>query len=89
METDKIIGIIASVATAVSLLPQLIKLLKEKKSDNISYGMISILFVGLILWITYGVMKEDWIIVISNSVSLLLNILIVIFSIKYTKKTFV
>ena len=89
METDKIIGIIASVATAVSLLPQLIKLLKEKKSDNISYGMISILFVGLILWITYGVMKEDWIIVISNSVSLLLNILIVIFSVKYTKKTFV
>ena len=89
METDKIIGIIASVATAVSLLPQLIKLLKEKKSDNISYGMISILFVGLILWITYGVMKEDWIIVISNSVSLLLNILIVIFSVKYTKKNFV
>jgi len=84
-QVTQIIGIAASVFTGISLLPQLIKLLKEKKAENVSFGMIAILFVGLILWITYGVFKKDLIIIIANSFSLIINVLIVIFSIIYKK----
>ena len=81
-----IIGVTASACTAFSLLPQLIKLLKEKEAENISLGMLAILFAGLGLWIYYGVLKKDWIIIISNSISFILNVVLVFFAIKYKKK---
>ena len=85
MEFTTIVGLIASIFTGVSLIPQLIKILKEKKAEAISLGMLAVLFIGLCGWVYYGILKEDWIIIIANSFSLLVNILITIFSIKYKK----
>lgn len=80
-----VIGIAASIFTATSLVPQLIKLMKSKKSEDVSLWMLAILFTGLALWVYYGVLKEDWIIVISNAFSLLVNMAIMVLSIRYKK----
>jgi MtN3 and saliva related transmembrane protein len=85
MDTVTLVGLIASIFTGISLLPQLIKIIKEKKAGAISYGMLATLFAGLCAWIVYGLLKTDWIIIISNSFSLLINIVISIFSVKYKK----
>lgn len=83
MGVETRIGIIASVFTGIALLPQLIKIIKEKKSVGVSFLMLSSMFVGISLWIWYGFMKDDYIIIISNAFSLIVNILIVLLSIKY------
>jgi MtN3 and saliva related transmembrane protein len=83
MNTASIIGISASVFTATSLIPQLIKLIKEKKAEDISMGMLIVLMLGLMLWVWYGFVKEDWIIIISNSFSLFTNFLTIGLSLKY------
>jgi MtN3 and saliva related transmembrane protein len=85
MNITNIIGVCASAGTAISMLPQLIKLCREKKADDLSLPMLAILFVGLSLWIWYGIRREDPIIIISNAISLSLNISIVILSLKYRK----
>ncbi len=85
MSFQSIIGIIASVFTACSLLPQLVKLLKEKKAENVSMGMLLVLFVGLAFWVYYGVLKSDLIIIISNAFSLVVNVTVMIVSLKYKK----
>lgn len=77
------IGIGAGVFTAISLLPQLFKIIKEKKADDISYFMLFILLAGLCGWIWYGLLKEDYPLIITNSFSLLVNLLIIVFSIRY------
>ena len=77
------IGLFAGICTAISLFPQLLKIIREKKANAISYGMLSILMLGLISWIIYGSVKSDYPIILTNSVSLILNILIVIFTVKY------
>lgn len=87
MDTTQLIGIAASVGTGLYLLPQLIKLFKEKKSEQLSVGMMAVLLGGLILWIYYGIRKEDPIIIISNVVSLVLNISILVLTMKYSRKT--
>ncbi len=87
MNTETIIGIVASVFTALSLLPQLIKLAKEKKAENVSVGMLVVLFTGLVFWIIYGALKNDLIIIISNSFSLLINIITFCLMFKYKRKT--
>lgn len=86
METTQLIGIGASIGTGISLLPQLIKIVREKKAENVSLPMLGVLFAGLVLWVIYGIMKEDWIIIISNAVSMILNACTAILSIRYKKK---
>ena len=83
MELSTIIGVGASVCTSSALLPQVIKLLKEKKSENVSIGMLFILLAGLGLWIYYGILKEDYIIIVSNIFAVLVNLLTLILTGKY------
>lgn len=83
MQTITIVGLAASICTGTSMLPQLIKLIKSKKADDISYAMLTILMAGLALWVLYGFMKEDYIIIISNGFSFLVAALIVLFSVRY------
>ena len=85
MQIEAVIGIIAGVFTSVSLLPQLIKIVKEKKVEELSVGMFVSLMIGLVLWIIYGVLRKDSPIVITNAFSVSLNILILFFRYKYRK----
>ena len=77
------IGIAAGVLTSISLLPQLIKILKEKKAKDISIMYLLILLSGLCLWVWYGFLREDLPIIITNCVSVVLNVSILILGIKY------
>jgi MtN3 and saliva related transmembrane protein len=79
----QVIGIVAGVFTALSLLPQLIKLLKTKKAEDISLLYLVTLFCGISLWIWYGVLREDLPIILTNVVSLTLNALIFVLGLKY------
>lgn len=73
----------ASVFTAISMLPQLLRVIRVRNADGLSPLTISSLFVGVGLWTVYGIQKEDLIIAISNGFSLLitatLGILFIIF----------
>ena len=85
MDSTQIIGIAAGIFTATSLLPQVIKTLKEKKAEDVSLLMLLVLQAGLILWVIYGFKREDMPIIITNCFSLLVNITMVILRIRYKK----
>jgi MtN3 and saliva related transmembrane protein len=74
---------LAGIFTAISLLPQLIKIIKEKKANDISYFMLFILLTGLALWIYYGILRNDYPIIITNCFSFMVNALVIVFTIKY------
>jgi MtN3 and saliva related transmembrane protein len=84
MNITQIVGIIAGILTAISMLPQLIKMIKEKKAEDISILMLIVLLSGLSLWIVYGIMREDLPIIATNAFSVLINITLVILRIKYS-----
>lgn len=86
MALSTVVGILASVLTGVSLLPQLVKIFKEKRAESIAVGMLVLLFAGLSAWIYYGFLKNDWIIILSNSFSLVINIIIAILSVRYKNR---
>jgi MtN3 and saliva related transmembrane protein len=85
MDKTQIIGLAAGVFTATSLIPQVVKTWKEKKAENVSIIMLLILMTGLILWTIYGVKRNDLPIIITNSFSILVNIIMIILRIKYNK----
>jgi MtN3 and saliva related transmembrane protein len=80
------VGIVAGICTAASLCPQLFKIIRDKKAGEISYFMLFILLTGLAGWIWYGFLKTDYPILVTNMFSFLVNILIIIFTVKYKKR---
>ena len=85
MQWTQLIGLAAGICTATSLLPQVIKTIREKKVENISLLMLIVLMTGLILWIIYGIKRNDIPIMVTNSFSLLVNITMIVLRIRYKK----
>ncbi|RYZ29908.1 MAG: hypothetical protein EOO10_04660 [Chitinophagaceae bacterium] len=85
MNWTQIVGLFAGICTSSSLLPQLFKTVREKKADDISKWMLFVLLTGVATWVVYGVLREDMPIIITNSFSLLLNIIMIVLRIKYKK----
>jgi len=56
----------------VSYIPQVVKCWKTRKGGDLSLKMLLTLATGLALWVTYGLVNSDWVIVGANTVSLLL-----------------
>ena len=82
----EIVGLSAGIFTSVSLLPQLIKLIKHKKAEDISLFYLLILFIGLGLWIWYGVLRDDIPILVTNGFSLVLNGIVIFLGVKYKRR---
>jgi MtN3 and saliva related transmembrane protein len=81
----QIIGIGAGICTSISLLPQLVKLIRNKKAEDISLFYLIILFIGLALWIWYGILRQDVPIIATNACSIVLNVAILVLGIRYKK----
>ena len=84
--SSQYVGIAAGILTGISLLPQLVKLIREKKGESVSVGMLIVLLAGLSGWIWYGILKKDYPIIITNSFSMLTNIAILILSSIYSRR---
>jgi MtN3 and saliva related transmembrane protein len=80
------VGIAAGFCTAISLLPQVIKMVKQRKAEDISIVYLLILLVGLILWIVYGFLRKDIPVIATNSLSLVINLTTIVLGIKYKKE---
>jgi MtN3 and saliva related transmembrane protein len=79
-------GILAGVLTSTSILPQVIKKVREKKADDISMVMLIILLCGIVdrLW-NYEKRPPHH---FTNSFSFLINIVLIALRIKYKNRIF-
>jgi len=76
-------GLSAGLLTAISMLPQVIKTVQKKKAEEVSLWMLITLVSGVCLWILYGIEKSDYPIIITNSVSLIINFIMICLRHKY------
>jgi MtN3 and saliva related transmembrane protein len=85
MDLQQIIGLAAGTLTTVSFLPQLIRTVKTRSSRDLSVGMVCFFLVGIILWLTYGVMARAWPIILANGATLVLASILLVLVIRYRK----
>jgi len=83
---ENILGLIAGGITSVAMLPQLLKVLKEKNVEDLSLMMIIVLIVGLSLWVWYGVLKDELPIILSNAFAVLVNLALLTAYFRYREK---
>ena len=79
------IGILASIFSLSSTVPQIIKGVKTKKMDDVSVWLILSLIVGLSLWVIYGIGINDVVIVGGNTVGVSLNVVLLFLKFRYSR----
>jgi MtN3 and saliva related transmembrane protein len=72
MDINTIVGLAAASCTTVSYFPQLKKCWVTGSAGDLSLKMFSILATGIALWLTYGILQGDFVIIVANAVSLCL-----------------
>ncbi|MFT3793309.1 SemiSWEET family sugar transporter [Flavobacterium sp.] len=69
MDTISILGFTAALFTTLCNIPQLVKIIRTRKTQDVSALTYCVLLAGLILWTIYGILKTDWPVIIANAIS--------------------
>jgi MtN3 and saliva related transmembrane protein len=75
MDFTTLIGLAAAFCTTVSYYPQLKKCWATGSAGDLSLTMFITLSAGIGLWVVYGFLKSDFVIIIVVSLGLLMGIL--------------
>jgi len=68
---ESYLGFLAAFCTTIAFIPQAVKVYKSKHTKDISMGMFSLLNIGLVLWLWYGLIIESYPIIISNAITII------------------
>ncbi len=83
MRLTELVGYLAALLTTLSFLPQVHKIWRTKRADDISAPAFGAFSLGVVLWLIYGLALRSWPIVVANSVTLLLTITILALTARY------
>ena len=81
-----LIGFVAAFGTTFAFVPQLLKIIRTQKTDDISLIMYIIYIIGIVAWLVYGLLLNQLPIIIANIISFGFALTILIFKIKSIKK---
>jgi MtN3 and saliva related transmembrane protein len=77
-----IIGPVGKALTSLSYIPQVKKALPAGSTNDLSSKTLAVLATGLALWIGYGVLKSDYVIVVANAIGFALVATLIGFKIR-------
>jgi len=83
IDSYEIIGLIAAVLTTSAFVPQVIKAWRTKSTKSLSLPMYLIFFVGIMLWLIYGFHLNSLAMILSNIITGILALILIILKLKY------
>ncbi len=83
MDFYEVLGMIAAVITTASFLPQVYKTWKTKDVASLSLTMYVGIFIGLILWLIYGIYLNSLPMILANGITAVSALVLVIMKLKY------
>ena len=78
-----ILGLVAATCTTIAFIPQAVKTIKTRNTKDLSLCSYVLLVVGIILWLTYGVLMKDLPVIIANGVTFFFIFTILVLKIKH------
>jgi MtN3 and saliva related transmembrane protein len=79
------LGLFGAFLSSITFLPQVYKAWKTKSVGDLSIWMILILLANVSTWLIYGLIKNDFAIIIANSIILFLSLLMLFFKFNFKK----
>ncbi|MBP0723802.1 SemiSWEET transporter [Bacillus sp. RG28] len=81
--TITLLGVIAGILTSCSFIPQAYKVIKTKRTHDISIPMYCLCTLGVFFWIIYGLMIKDIAVLLTNIVTFVPTVIILILTLKF------
>jgi MtN3 and saliva related transmembrane protein len=69
MDYIQILGLAAAFFTTAANIPQAIKVIKTSSTKSLSALTYAMLFIGMALWVSYGIIRNDLPIILANSIA--------------------
>jgi MtN3 and saliva related transmembrane protein len=82
-----VVGFVAACCTTASYFPQISKCFRTGSAEDLSLKMLLILASGIALWVVYGILQSDLVIMIANAVSLLLLVVLLAFKLNEMRRS--
>ena len=83
MSLTEILGFLAAVCTTASFVPQVWHILKTRDTRALSLMMYLLFTVGVVLWLVYGIMIGSAPVIVANSITLVLALVILICKVRW------
>ncbi|NMW20385.1 MAG: SemiSWEET transporter [Chlorobiaceae bacterium] len=77
------LGYAAGIITTLAFLPQAIRIFRTRRTRDISLLWAFAMNIGIILWLLYGIAKNDLPIIAANSITLMLLMIILYCKVRY------
>jgi MtN3 and saliva related transmembrane protein len=71
------LGLVAGALTTAAWLPQIVRICRLRRAEEISWSYLVIFGLGISCWLAYGLIRSDLAIIWANAVTLVLLISIV------------
>lgn len=82
MDSTTIIGLVSAFLTTGAYVPQAVKTWRTRRTGDLSLSMFSMVFLGTVGWLVYGLLKDDLPIILANTVTLGTSFVILFFKVK-------
>ena len=86
LSSIELVGIVAACFTSTGLFPQIYKGIRTRRAQDVSWTMPAVIAVGTALWMVYGLLRADWIIVGANFVAFVTTVLLLIVKALYGRR---
>ena len=83
MTALQVLGLTAGTITSITFLPQVIQIWKTRSARDISMPMLFLLILGVTMWLVYGLLVWDAAIIYTNSMVLIMSLIMLVFKIKF------
>jgi MtN3 and saliva related transmembrane protein len=83
MAIEILVSAVAATLTTGAFVPQALHIIRHKDTRAISLYMYLAFAVGVLLWLLFGVLIDNWPVIISNAITLVLAIAIIAMKLKY------
>ena len=85
MDLKELLGFIGGLLTTGGLVPQVWRLFKLKSAHEISLTFVSLFVVGVLFWLSYGILLKLPSIILWNSITLVLGFSMLYAKLKYDR----
>ncbi|MDP1522622.1 SemiSWEET transporter [Methylotenera sp.] len=83
MNTSDLIGYFSAFLTTIAFVPQTLHSWKTRDLSGVSLPMYSLFSIGVLGWLSYGIMINSWPIIVANSITLVLACAVLLLKIKH------
>jgi MtN3 and saliva related transmembrane protein len=85
MTGTDILGYAAGAITSLTFLPQVLKTWKEKSAKDVSLMMFIIAAINEVMWIIYGALLDNWVIILTNAIVLTMSLIMIMLKLRYNR----